>query len=158
MRRGLVPFLLTMIVASFPFSSEAQVSGGSWGLGAHFGEPSGVTLKTYTARPVARGGASFNAYDMLFGWDFDDFFFANVHALHEARLGDSPVNYFLGPGLFIGFRDRGDDEVVFGISGQFGINYFIERFELFVQLTPRLQLVESTDGDMGGGIGARYYF
>ncbi|HEX7071183.1 MAG TPA: hypothetical protein VF190_10270 [Rhodothermales bacterium] len=156
-----IPSVLVVVflaaLASSP-TARAQVGAGSWGVGAHFGEPTGLTLKTYTARPVTRGGASFNAYDLLFGWDFDDFFFANAHALHEGRLGDSPVNYFLGPGLFLGFTDRGDDDVLFGISGQFGINYFVDRFEIFVQLTPRLQLVEETDGDMGGGIGARYYF
>lgn len=159
MRRGLGPvFALLVLTLSLPESAEAQAGAGSWGIGAHLGDPNGLTLKTYTASPVRRGGASFNAYDLLFGWDFDDFFFANVHALHEARLGDSPLNYYLGPGLFLGFYDRGDDEVVFGISGQFGINYYVERFEIFLQVTPRLQLVESTDGDFGGGIGARYYF
>ncbi len=143
----------------FPSSSQAQPFAGSWGVGAHFGEPTGLTLKTYTSRPVSRGGASFNAYDLLVGWDFDDYFFINAHALHEGRFGDSPLNYYLGPGLFLGFIDHPrNDEVTFGISGQFGLNYFIDRFEIFVQLTPRLQLVEETDGDMGGGIGARYYF
>lgn len=138
---------------------QAQVGAGSWGIGAHFGEPTGLTLKTYTGTP-SRMGRTFNAYDILLGWDFDDYFFVNAHALHEARLGDSPLNYFLGPGLFLSFHDRGrnEDRVGFGISGQFGINYYVERFELFAQLTPRLRLVESTDGDMGGGIGVRYYF
>lgn len=153
--------ILLVLFALAPFlapAAQAQVGPGSWGIGAHFGEPTGLTLKTYTGSPRAIGGSSFNAYDLLVGWDFDDYLFANVHALHEGRLGTSPLNYYLGPGLFLGFIDRGDDDVIFGISGQFGINYFIDRFEIFIQLTPRLQLVEETDGDVGGGIGARYYF
>ena len=161
MKQGLIPVVVFVLLALLagPRESVAQPFAGSWGVGAHFGEPTGITLKTYTARPVSRGGASFNAYDLLVGWDFDDYLFINFHALHEGRLGDSPLNYYLGPGLVIGFIDRPrDDKVTFGISGQFGLNYFIERFEIFVQLTPRLQLVEETDGDMGGGIGARYYF
>lgn len=151
--------LLIMALSVLPATVRAQVGAGSWGIGAHFGEPTGLTLKTYTGSPTQFGG-SFNAYEMLFGWDFDDYLFVNVHAIREGRLGTSPLNYYLGPGLFLGFQDRGrnDDRVEFGISGQFGINYFVEQFEIFAQLTPRLRLVESTDGDMGGGIGIRYYF
>lgn len=158
-RRSAVALLLMLAGWGFARPVEAQVGAGSWGIGAHFGEPTGLTIKTYSGTP-ARAGRSFNAYDILFGWDFDDYFFVNAHALREGRLGDSPLNYFLGPGLFLSYSDRGrnDDEVGFGISGQFGINYYVERFELFVQLTPRLRLVESTEGDMGGGIGVRYYF
>ena len=161
MRRVL---LAAVVLGTLPaaISASAQVDGGSWGLGGQLGDPDGITLKFYTSRPVMRGGATFNAYDLLFGWDFDDYFFASAHALHERRLQDTPLNFFLGPGLFLFFDDdRGpgdDDDVGFGISGQFGLNYFVERLEIFLHLTPRLRLVDSTDGDLGGGIGLRYYF
>jgi hypothetical protein len=47
---------------------------------------------------------------------------------------------------------------VIGISGQFGLNFFVEQFEVFLQLTPRLHVLPATDGDVGGGVGLRYYF
>lgn len=144
---------------SLSLPARAQVGAGAWGIGGQLGDPDGVTLKFYTAAPVQRGGATFNAYELLFGWNFDDYFFASAHAIHERRLADTPLNFFLGPGLFLVYRERGrDDQVHFGISGTFGLNYFLDRFEIYLQLTPRLTLVDATDGDIGGGIGLRYFF
>nr|HQU59603.1 hypothetical protein [Saprospiraceae bacterium] len=66
------------------------------------------------------------------------------------------------PGAFIGLRDRGrwefSDEVYAGISGTIGLNYFIDRFEIYLRATLRLQLIDRTDGGAGGGLGVRYYF
>ena len=35
---------------------------------------------------------------------------------------------------------RDQIELIIGLSGNFGVNYFVERFEVFMQLTPRLGL------------------
>jgi hypothetical protein len=51
-----------------------------------------------------------------------------------------------------------DDDAVLGLSGNFGINYEFDRFDIFVQLTPRLELISETDFDIGGGLGARFFF
>jgi hypothetical protein len=45
-----------------------------------------------------------------------------------------------------------------GISGNFGFNVFVDQLEVYAQITPRLQLIEGTDADVGGGIGLRFYF
>ena len=45
-----------------------------------------------------------------------------------------------------------------GISGTIGLSYLIERFEIYLRLTPRLALIEATDADFGGGLGFRYFF
>ena len=68
------------------------------------------------------------------------------------------MNYYLGPGAFVIIKERRDDDILLGISGNFGINFFIERFEVFLQITPRLSVVPDTDGDVCGGVGLRYYF
>lgn len=134
---------------------RAQVPGRAVGLGGQIGDPSGITLKLYQ-RPGF-------AYDFLAAWDFDDFFFLNAHALYERPFLDAPrvgrrvPRYFLGPGAVLGIEER-TDKIVIGLSGNFGINLFIERFELFVQITPRINVIPNTDGDIGGGIGLRYYF
>jgi len=139
------------LVAS-PEDARAQAPRGNVGLGGQIGEPSGLTLKVYR-RPGF-------AYDFLAAWDLDDFFFLNVHGLYERPLEDSPLRWYLGPGGFVGIanRGRGDDEVVLGVSATVGLNFFAEQFEVFLQLTPRLALTPDTDGDLGGGIGLRYYF
>lgn len=129
---------------------------GNTGIGALLGNPSGLSFKFYPG--------SGRAYDLLLAWD-SDYFLAQGHVLlTEAPLGDAgEAYYFIGPGLFAGFRDRNNDrdeneDVDLGLSGNFGIGYFIDRFELFAQITPRLALVPGTDGAVGGGVGLRFYF
>lgn len=138
---------------------KAQPSAGSWGVGIQFGEPSGLSVKRYNP-----GAMSFDA---LLAWDLDDFLFVNVHGLWEKRMaGLAPLNVYYGPGAFIGIIDRGpkrffndsDEEVALGISGTVGLNYYIDQFEIYLQLTPRLQLIEETDADVGGGLGFRFFF
>lgn len=132
-------------------SSAAQEPAGDLGIGAQIGDPSGVTLKLYQQPGLA--------YDFLAAWDLDRFFFLNVHALHERTIPDSPLHYYLGPGAVAGFQDgpNGDNELVIGVSGQFGVDFFVEQFEVFLQLTPRLNVIPDTHGRIGGGIGLRYY-
>jgi hypothetical protein len=149
---------MTGLFSALLFTVSHAQRVGNVGLGAQFGRPSGITLKIHS------GGAM--AVDIFAAWDLDDFFFINVHGLWETPIGSSPVNVFYGPGAFIGVSDhyrdrpfrRRYDEVLAGISGTIGINYYIQRFEIFLQLTPRLALIERTEGDFGGGIGFRFYF
>jgi hypothetical protein len=140
-----------------PAQSLAQRTSGSVGLGGQVGSPAGLTLKFYNA-----GGPS---YDILAAWDLDDFFFLNGHAQFNQTLNADNVNnleLFYGPGVFIGFQDTGvnnDDEAVLGISGRIGLQLVLDRrFEIYGQLTPRFSLAPDTDGDLGGGLGFRYYF
>ncbi|NBC19067.1 MAG: hypothetical protein GVY18_17330 [Bacteroidetes bacterium] len=145
-----------------PAAVHAQSRPGTTGIGGQIGDPSGLSVKVHPGGELA--------YDFLAAWDLsDDFFFLNVHGVYERSLGDTPLGFYYGPGLLLGI-DEGDDdddrpgrggdenEVVLGLSGTFGFNFFIERFELFGRITPRLLLVPATEGDIGGGIGVRYYF
>jgi hypothetical protein len=123
------------------------------GLGGQIGEPAGVTLK------IRNPGAT--SIDILAAWVGDDVFFVNVHGLLEKHISSNEkLHLFYGPGGYVGFHDlvNEDDEVVAGISATVGLGYMIEQFDLFGQLTPRLDLTPATDGDFGGGIGLRYYF
>lgn len=144
--------LLLITFSALPLAdAAAQRAGRSFGIGGQLGDPSGLTLRLYQRTGFA--------YDLLASWDLDNYFLFNVHGVYEKPLRGAPVHYYLGPGAFVGFTDRaGDDDVWLGISGLFGLNYFIERFEIFLQLSPRLSLLPDTDGDLGGGIGLRYYF
>lgn len=147
-------FVTAVFLAAAP--AQAQRVPGAAGLGGQVGDPSGVSLKIYNPNALS--------YDFLAAWDLDDFFFTNVHGLYERPLkleNTSGLEYFFGPGAFIGFEDRGrEDDVVFGISGRIGVNIPLEdRFEFYVQFTPRISLVpNTTDSDLGGGLGVRYYF
>lgn len=129
------------------------------GVGFQAGDPTGLNLHFRGTKPMR--------LDFLFAWDFSDrdrnFFFVNVHGLFFKPLSTSPkFNFYYGPGGYVGVRERNrrdkDDETVVGLSGNFGLNVEIDRFDIFIQLTPRLDLVPDTNFDMGGGIGARFFF
>lgn len=147
-----------LLLAAAP-DVQAQSRPGTTGIGGQVGDPSGLSLKFYPQGDLA--------YDFLAAWDLnDDFFFLNVHGVYDRPLGDTPLGFFYGPGILLGLygddddrpgRGDEDNEVALGLSGTFGITFFIERFELYGRITPRLLLVPSTEGDIGGGIGLRYY-
>lgn len=131
--------------------AQAQRQYGDIGIGAQVGQPTGLTVKIY--RPTT-------SIDFLAAWDWDDFFFLNVHGIFDHSLNDKhTIHFFYGPGGFVGLRDREgiDDEVELGLSGSFGIDFLIDRLEIFAQATPRLALVKATNFDMGGGVGIRIY-
>lgn len=145
-----MPLLLLLGMLAGPVL--AQRVPGSIGLGGQIGDPSGVTLLFYDA-----GGLS---YDILAAWDLDDFFYVNLHGLYERPLADvARAHVFYGPGAFVGIRERRDDnEVRLGVSSTLGASFVVEQFEFYVRVTPRLALTPGTDGDVGGGLGLRYYF
>lgn len=143
--------LLVMLALNAP--AQAQRAAGDVALGIEVGEPSGITLYVYSPP-----GPS---WDFLAAWDLDDFLFVNLHALYERHLADrNDLHLFYGPGAFVGFRDRGgqDDDVEVGISGTVGIGLLIEQFEVYARLVPRLSVIPATDGDIGAGLGVRYFF
>lgn len=140
-------------------SVHAQRTSGAVGLGGQIGEPSGITLKIYNANSPS--------YDFLAAWSgVNDFFFLNGHMLFEYRIPadniDQPLEWFVGPGAFVGtFSGNGPNEgdALLGISGTVGLQMeFAEHFEVYLQATPRFSLVPETGGDIGGGLGGRYYF
>ncbi len=146
-----------LLLGALASSAHAQRTSGSVGLGGQAGDPSGITLKVYN------DGAP--SYDFLAAWSsVSDYFFINGHALFEEPLPaenvDEPLEWFVGPGAFVGvFEETAGGDAILGISGTVGLQVVLaEHFEIYVQATPRFSLVPDTDGDLGGGLGIRYYF
>ena len=145
-------FVILLILFFTPLSGTAQRAPGDVGIGAQIGQPTGLTVKLYNPR---------SSIDFLAAWDWDKFFFLNVHNVWDTHLGNTDnFHFFYGPGAFIGIRDRSpfEDDIAVGVSGTFGLDLILGKFELFAQATPRLELIKSTDFDMGGGGGFRIYF
>lgn len=145
-------FLFLILLGLSSSSALAQRAG--FGIGGQVGDPTGITLRV--------GGAT--ALDLAAGWNLsNDAIFAQGHVLMgRTGIGAPPASLqlFYGPGLFVGVNDRGrdrDDDMAFGISFNTGLSYFAGPIELFGQLTPRLQLVDETDFNLGGAIGLRFY-
>ncbi|MEZ5042947.1 MAG: hypothetical protein R2828_23835 [Saprospiraceae bacterium] len=134
----------------------AQPAGNAWGIGIQLGQPSGISIKNYNPNGMSA--------DILLAWDLNDFFFVNLHGTWEKPVNSAKgLQFVYGPGIFAGFREhnrfrKDDDELFLGISGTFGLSYFIDHFEIYLRLTPRLAVIESTDGDIGGGLGFRFFF
>jgi hypothetical protein len=152
-RTIVVALFVGLCIGALP--AQAQRTSGAAGLGVQAGEPSGLTLKIYNAESPS--------YDFLAAWSFDNFLFLNAHALFEQPLAvenvEEPVQWFIGPGAYVGIYDDTGSEAGLGISGTVGLDILLaEQFELYIQATPRFELVRETEPDIGGGIGLRYYF
>lgn len=150
--KAILQIVTLAVFCYLPQSIDAQRSSGDVGIGFQVGQPTGLTLKIY--KPTT-------SIDFLAAWDWDKFFFLNIHGVKDQHLNDrQTVHFFYGPGVFVGIRDRAplDDDIALGISGTFGLDFLIDNVELFIQATPRLELVKSTNFDMGGGGGLRVYF
>lgn len=149
---------LAVLTLLFTFGSTqpmyAQpVPGIQIGLGGQIGDPSGLSFKFYEQPGLA--------WDFLLAFDLEgDYVFFNAHRVWEQPFPDTPLRYFYGPGALIGSAGPpdGDNELLLGISFTIGLNYFIKRFEIYGNLTPRLAIIPATEGAFGGGVGLRYYF
>lgn len=139
------------IFASAPHPSQAQRTAGRIGIGAQAGRPSGLTIKAYRHPQLA--------YDLALVWNLRDFVFVEAHRTHERPLPNSPLHVLVGPGLFAGLDEAPRrNRATLGISGALGLNFFRERFEVFLQAVPRVRLYPATRAHMGGSVGIRYFF
>ena len=148
--------ILFVLFLGLGHRAHAQGATGKVGIGFHVGDPTGLSLQF-------RGNGAVTA-DILLAWDANKYFFANVHGLWFKGIDQSGhLRFYYGPGVFVNFREHNkhineDDEVLFGLSGNFGLSLALGRFDIFGQLTPRLSLSPRTDFDLGGGAGARFFF
>ncbi|MEZ4700355.1 MAG: hypothetical protein R2834_08500 [Rhodothermales bacterium] len=124
---------------------------GRFALGAQIGKPTGLTFKLYLEQDIA--------LDLMAAWGFDRSLLANFHASYEYAIPESPLGFFLGPGFLIGRDIRSNDaRLLLGLSAQFGLNYFTQRFEVFLQARPSMELLPQSIVRIGGSAGLRYYF
>lgn len=136
--------LLVLIAALLAPIASAQTS-----IGGQIGDPTGVALKV---------GGGQGAILVGIGWDFggDDAINVEGHYLLRERglRGNAQVRLFYGPGVYASFGDTRKD--AFGVSVGIGLETeLVPSVEVFGLISPRLQLIDETDIDAGGAIGAR---
>lgn len=151
--RSCLTSVLLVAVAGLLFSlpARAQRGAGALGTGFQVGNPGGLTLKWYRTDPVA--------YDAVISTDGDDFAVAHVHRLWERPLPDSPLHLYVGPGLVAGAEGLyNSPRLRLGLSAEGGLNFYAERFEVFLHVTPTLRFLPDTDLRLDGMVGLRYYF
>jgi hypothetical protein len=143
-------------------SSSAAPPDSAWhprpfdlGVGAMAGRPGGLTLRLYL---VPRRELPQYAVDVLLGSDLDEVTFVDLRLASERPLPESPLHAVVGAGVVVGNDGTlGPQNAIFGLSTLVGVNFFAERFEVFLQLSPRLRLRPSLNGTFDGGVGLRYY-
>jgi hypothetical protein len=136
--RLIVPLLV--LLAAAPASAQLRVGG-------QIGSPTGLALKLGDGRGAVMIGV---------GWDLDDAVEAEAHYLLRDRRragGQTDVRVFYGPGAFVQSNDNNTNA---GISLGLGLSADLTpEIDLFGMLSPRLQLVEETDIDLGAALGLR---
>jgi hypothetical protein len=151
--------LMILLVAAMAGTMSAQTgrSGGNTGIGIIFGEPTGVSFKYWTGRTVAIDAAA--AWSFVNGGSFQVHADLLFHSFDIFRVEKGRMALYYGfGGRFKTKDENGDTHLSFRVP--LGISYEFERapFEIFVEIAPMLDLTPKTEGNIGGGIGFRYYF
>jgi len=152
MKRWLV--LLIVVVAAATTPARAA---GPFGIGIQVGEPTGITAKYFLSGNNALQGAA--------AWSFSDE--GNFHlqidylyhfvAIFEGDDKGRPIPWYVGIGGRYKTRDNGDDEI--GIRVPLGLAFdFADRFDVFGEVAPVLNLAPSTKVKFNGALGVRIYF
>jgi len=155
--KKLLPVLILSIFLSISFSSFAQAQNANKDLGIGFmvGEPTGLSLKSWT------GGG--NAFDIGLAWSLGRYDAINIHAdylwhnyevFSEADSGTLPLYYGIGGRVVFA-----ENDAVIGARVPVGINYLFDDapIGLFLEVAPIFNIAPSTDFDVDGGVGVRFY-
>jgi len=146
--------ILTLVGALF-FCASTVAQGRGFGLGIILGEPTGISFKKWSTSTTAIGGA--------LAWSFDkkkvfhlhiDYLVHKFHILQVQRGKLAPY-YGIGGRIKIALQ-----ETRVGVRIPLGINYTFERLplDIFLEFAPLLDLVPSTNFELDGAIGIRYFF
>jgi len=119
-------------------------------MGVQIGRPGGLAIKWYRPDSIA--------YDGVLSTDADDFVLGHFHRLWERALPTSPLHFYAGPGALIGAeRLSRSPRLRLGLSTEVGLNFYAERFEVFLHVTPTLRFLPNRHVRVDGNVGLRYY-
>lgn len=148
-------FLAALLSVSLNSVTNAQQQAGSGtGIGFMVGEPTGLSLKSWT------GGN--NAFDVGLAWSLGRYDAINIHAdylwhnfnLFDVNTGTMPLYYGIGGRLILA-----ENDAIIGARVPVGINYLFENdpIGLFLEVAPIFNLAPATDFDVDGALGVRFY-
>ena len=143
--------IIIAILGVFSPTLAAQDSG--FGAGVIFGEPTGLSLKSWLS--------SKNAVDAAITWSsIDDFLYLHadflIHNFDIIDVSDGQLPLYFGIGAKVGFGN----DLIFGARIPIGLDYMFSGapVDIFVELVPGLAIIPGFDFDIDGGIGIRYWF
>jgi hypothetical protein len=153
MTKKLSVILVFMVFSVLWLAAPARAQRRGFGLGVILGEPTGLSLKSWTGRTTA--------IDAAVAWSFgreDSLHLHLDYLIHDFTLlrtnkGRLPVYYGIGG------RIKLEDRTRIGIRFPVGVSYIFEApLDLFVELGPILDLAPRTEFTLSASIGLRYYF
>jgi hypothetical protein len=128
----------------------------AWSAGVLVGRISGLTIK---ARLFEEEASTFpgprQSMDVNLSTNFDDYALWSAHVLTERMLPDSPLTAYIGPGLTAEIDEK---DVFWGFSGTLGVLFNRGKYEIFLQVMPRLYIMPDLDGKIEAATGLRFYF
>ena len=144
-------FILAFLVM---FSLDVPAQSGGFGAGIMFGEPTGISLKSWLTKTTA--------WDAGLAWNFGKGGALHIHGdylIHEYGLiqvskGQLPLYYGFGARLLL----ASDTHV--GVRGVVGLDYLFSGtpLDIFLEIVPIFDLVPKTDLEFNGALGVRYFF
>lgn len=146
--------ILTLFVLFILVQLSLNAQDKNFGAGIIVGEPTGLSAKLWTTGD--------NAFDFATAWSFkgDGHLLLQAdyvwHIFNLIPIPSGKLSFYVG----IGGRIILADDALIGIRVPLGLDYMFSSapVDIFVELVPILDLIPSTDFDLGGGIGARYWF
>ncbi len=147
--------VLLLLLFSVSSSLRAgDIRGSIFGVGMVFGDPTGITVKSWLD--------NYTAIDAAASWDTEkDSVTAQlgllIHDFEPFYGGDATLLIYYGVGTR--FKSESGKESRVGVRGVAGLAWLFERspFELFIEIGPLMNVVPKTEPDITGGIGIRFY-
>jgi hypothetical protein len=149
----IMKYTLQIFVIFLAISVSATYGQKDFGIGIIIGDPTGVSAKVYTG--------SENAFDFAAAWSFEGkghLLFQADYVWHSSLSRTSSGMFELYYG--IGGRVIFSDDPTVGLRIPIGIDYIFSSapVDIFLEVVPVLDLIPSTDFDLNGGIGVRFWF
>lgn len=150
---SIITLMLFTLTPRLGFAQADTGNGGNFGIGVMLGEPTGISIKSWTGPDAA--------FALGAAWSLTGDEAIHLHGDYLRHVWFQDVEtgqlaFYFGLGARIIFSD--DAEA--GIRIPLGLNYLFSEapFDVFVEAVPILNLTPSTDFAGNGAVGFRYYF
>ena len=149
-------FLLLLAVFALSIPSFASAQTYHWGVGIIVGEPTGVDAKYMFDKKNGLEAAAAWALSGNNEFQLQVDYLYHYYELIKVDKGQLPV--FFGVGGRVKFRENADDKI--GIRVPIGLSYIFEdeRFDVFGEIVPVLELTPDTEFELEGAVGIRFWF
>ena len=162
MRKIAISLILFLIIIGI---NDIHAQSRKFGLGVIVGEPTGLSAKLWLSHSNALAfglGWSVEGYRINgFDSDYDNVTRTHIHVdylwhSYSAINSQFPLYYGIGGRINTGPQYSG----TFAVRGVLGIEWLPRAtpIDVFIEVVPSLQLINSTGFGIDAGIGARYFF